>query len=90
MIRYKVNLILLAYRFAILISGTMFYDTHINLETTNTEFIVYNIFHDMVFLLLSEIKNSVANTNIGKIILSKRVDILLSLNVISNCFLYEE
>ena len=40
----------------------------------------------MGFFNLSEIQSGVAKTKIGKIILGRRIDILLSLDIISRMF----
>ena len=69
LIRYKIHLILFAESLAVLICCTILYHTDIDLETTYFQFIIYDILHNMVFLLLPEIKNGITHTHIREIIL---------------------
>ncbi len=79
----KIHLQPPAHYFSILIALGMFHNADIHIKTSNQQFVVYNVLHNMVFFLLSEVKLSIAQSHIREVIFEGGSDIFFSLNVIS-------
>ena len=48
---------------------------HIDIESPCREFVIKDIFHDMVFFLLTEVETGIAQTDVREIVFERRVDV---------------
>ena len=65
-------------------------NAHIHIEAPYLQFIEDDILHSMSFFQLTEIETGIAQPQIGKVIFDWRVDILLTLNIISDSTVDQE
>ena len=63
---------------------------HIHLASTSAQLIIYDIFHDMGFFLLSQSQNGIPQSQIAEIIFGKTSDVLFALHIIPNRLLNDE
>ena len=48
---------------------------HIDVESPCNEFVIKDIFHNMVFFLLTEVETGIAQTDVREIVFERRVDV---------------
>ena len=81
----EVNLQLLADAVAFIIGAVLHDNTHIHMEPPHFQLIENDILHAVSFFNLTEIQPGIAKSHICKIILYQRINVFLSLYIISNC-----
>ncbi len=72
----------IAHRLSIVIAFGMVHTANIHIKSSNQQLIVNNVFHNMVFFLLSEVKLGIAQPHIREVMFKGGSNIPFSLNVI--------
>ena len=86
----KINFQLLADSVSLLIGFIQSNNAHIHIEAPYLQFIEDDILHSMSFFQLTEIETGVAQSQISKVIFDRCVNILLTLNIISDSTVDQE
>ena len=86
----EVNLQLLADAVVFIIGAVLHDNTHIHMEPPHFQLIENDILHAVSFFNLTEIQPGIAKSHICKIILYQRINVFLSLYIISNCAVDQE
>ena len=86
----EINFQLLADAVAFIIGAVLHDNTHIHMEPPHFQLIENDILHAVSFFNLTEIQPGIAKSHICKIILYRRINVFLSLYIISNCAVAQE
>ena len=88
LVHYKVYLQLLPDLLTVGIPGIVFHHTYVNIHASSDEIVIQYVFHDVSLLQLPEPKPRISKPRIGIIVFDGSPDILSSLYIITNGFLY--
>ena len=84
LIANKIYFRLNSHRFAVFVF-TVFNDAYVNVESHYFKFVIDNIFHNMSFFVLTEVKPRVSQADIGVVIFRRSIDIFFPFNIVAFC-----
>ena len=84
LVAYKVNFQLGTLLLSVLVADDYGDNSDVNVETSNQQLIVDDVFHYVGLFILSEIDAGVAQSHVGEIILGWGVDIFLAFDIITH------
>ena len=85
----KVDFKRFSHRYTV-IFAYIFHNAHIHRIAARTQFVVYDVFHDVCVFLLAEVKPSISQSHIHKVILSRGIDIFFALYIETQGFFYQK